>query len=373
MYFEQDEGVLWYESLVRLNYKRNVDFSALQTKSNLWMEQTFALLSHTNTFYEMIIRHLQVPKVCKAVFTGYYSDLITMYRYRDLFIRGLSRNPVPYRRLARIAKSMRPTRHLLFKALLEEIDRFAANSIVVPEWYLELRAEYLDIINQLCASCYRLVVKLARRIRTDMLPLSDRIGYGNVGLLLAAHKYDFNLLIPGTNDPYPFGTYAGYWICDNIRYAIDRTAYKLTISQQARAAYHDSWRDKAVDPRLLEEARNAVFLDPLDAPVDEEERSIADTVDNSYSLGSPIKGPEEVVGKQDWADAASKVFSEVLDEREYPVVWCKFEILNGEGEMTATCIAKLTGVGKYSVQSVLNLALEKLRNSTPCMVIVSLL
>jgi len=96
-------------------------------------------------------------------------------------------------------------------------------------------------------------------------------------------------------------------------------------------------------------------------------------LDNSFSIGTTSKDPEEMAGEKDWAAAACKLFRRYLSPQEYKIVYRKFEVLNGNGEQDNTIIARETGIAQKNIPAVLYNALKKLRKNKRCMKLIEAL
>jgi RNA polymerase primary sigma factor len=93
------------------------------------------------------------------------------------------------------------------------------------EFDLAKRIEEGDVIarHQLIQSNLRLVVTIARKtIHMSGLPMVDLIQEGNMGLMIAADKFNYKL-------GYRFSTYAGWWIKQSMFKAISEQSHCMKI------------------------------------------------------------------------------------------------------------------------------------------------
>lgn len=103
----------------------------------------------------------------------------------------------------------------------------------------------------------RLVVRIAHRWRPrNEHDLMDRIQDGNIGLMVAAQKYDGSRGIK-------FSTYAGHWINHHIRYALRRQERVVKPTERGLDAL----------PTVIQQAASGVkpheIAQAVDLPVDE--------------------------------------------------------------------------------------------------------
>ena len=81
----------------------------------------------------------------------------------------------------------------------------------------------IDAKRQLIQSNLKLVITIARKaIHTSNLPLTDLIQEGNLGLMIAAEKFNYKL-------GYKFATYASWWIKQSMFKAISEQSHCMKI------------------------------------------------------------------------------------------------------------------------------------------------
>jgi RNA polymerase sigma factor (sigma-70 family) len=375
---------LWYVEKAAKEYLDDVNFGVLKSKADAWVDVAFAHLSNTRVLYEMAMNFLATKRGCEVAFSNvqrrgkeveFKNENIALVRMT--FIKCFSCPCIPYGIMQRIVGELQPTRFFLFSVLNEEIASIKSkmeSQTPVNEsemaahlqGCLELKATYLQILNFLCSSCYLLVPKLAQEIKTDKLSPEDCIAYGNMGLVKAAHRFDFSRVNLDNDKPIRFTTYARWWIRERILNAIERSTFVLSVDCKTREAYYKSTKGIILDENLIAEGEAAAY--PLDLyEAISGESSFEDVIDNSCCIGTPIKSPEQEVEEKDWAAAARELFPKVLTDLEYKVLSYRFEALNCECEMDEGAISKELNMPRTRVQGLLNAALKKIRNNVRCL------
>jgi RNA polymerase primary sigma factor len=221
----------------------------------------------------------------------------------------------------------------------------------------------------LIESNLRLVIAIARRYTSTGVPLIDLIQEGNLGLMRAAEKFDYQR---GCH----FGTYATWW----IRQAVSRAAgeqsrlihlpeHVATRLRKVRRVAAQLSQENGLDPlpEQIAEACNievcevidllGVIEQPvsLDAPVDDEARySLADTLEDSSTPAPAETASQHLLGEELHRALA------LLTPRERSVITLRYGIGDGRSR-TLLEVGKELGISRERVRQLEVVALMKLR------------
>jgi RNA polymerase primary sigma factor len=221
----------------------------------------------------------------------------------------------------------------------------------------------------LVESNLRLVIAIARRYTSTGVPLVDLIQEGNMGLIRAAEKFDYQR---GCH----FGTYATWW----IRQAVSRAAgeqsrlihlpeHVATRLRKVRRIAAQLSQENGLDP-LPEQIAAACKIDvddvidllgvieqpvSLDAPVDDEARySLADTLEDSTTPAPSETASQHLLGEELHRALA------LLTPRECSVITLRYGIGDGRSR-TLLEVGKELGISRERVRQLEVVALMKLR------------
>ncbi len=217
----------------------------------------------------------------------------------------------------------------------------------------------------------RLVISIARRYISTGVPLIDLIQEGNLGLMRAAEKFDYQR---GCH----FGTYATWW----IRQAVSRAAgenlrlihlpeHVATRLRKVRRIAAQLSQENGLDP-LPEQIAIAcnfslaevtdllgIIEQPvsLDAPVDEEARySLADSLEDSAAPAPAETASQHLLGEELHRALAA------LTPRESSVITLRYGIGDGRSR-TLLEVGKELGISRERVRQLEVVALMKLRGA----------
>jgi RNA polymerase primary sigma factor len=103
----------------------------------------------------------------------------------------------------------------------EAEEKLAAGNIGLSE-YERIQREAAEARDRMVQANLRLVISVAKNFRNRGLPMEDLVNEGNVGLMNAVDRYDPEV---GSR----FSTYAGYWIDQAIRRAVQNSQQMIHI------------------------------------------------------------------------------------------------------------------------------------------------
>jgi len=174
-----------------------------------------------------------------------------------------------------------------FKVLTDEEERILVRSV---------QADAPGSVNKLISANLRFVVSVARRYRGRGLSYLELINEGNIGLLKAAKRFDFEMNVK-------FISYAVWWIRQSIQKALFEQAGTIRIPPN-KIALVNKFR-RALDSNSGD-YNSTMMLEEFK----EHERDIVDVLDKlkGISLDAPIGSAKTS------DDESTKTFQDVLGE-----------------------------------------------------------
>jgi RNA polymerase primary sigma factor len=231
------------------------------------------------------------------------------------------------------------------------------------------RSEMDEARRRLIHANLRLVVHIAKRYTGRGIPFLDLIQEGNIGLMKAVEKFDYER---GNK----FSTYAFWWINQSIERAIADKARMIRLPvhfdekrKKVKAAGRDLARELGRDPTTSEIAERlgltparveeilSVVSDPesIEASSDED-RALLHRIEDA-NAASPLERTEERALQE-----RVKASMADLDEREKVILRLRFG-LDSEGPHTLEEIGRVIGLSRERVRQLEAQALGKLRRS----------
>jgi len=267
------------------------------------------------------------------------------------------------RRLGRSIREMQEAKPLLENDNLDAVERRRLRAIVRDG---ERSFEHLITAN------LRLVVSIARRYDGRELQLPDLIQEGNIGLMRAAEKYDWE-------KGFKFSTYATWWIRQSMMRAmadqgrtirvpshvvemlnrLTKADRDLTVELEREPTFEELSQRTMISVEKIQELKQiSIVTSSLDEPVGTESDSstLAERVSKDDGSDSPV----EVVQHRQLLEAIANELDH-LPERDRRILDKRFGISSGQPQ-TLDDVAKQEGVTRERIRQIEQKTLARLRH-----------
>ena len=301
------------------------------------------------------------PKVTTPrVLAGEAGDAVRMYLGEIGQVALLSADDE--KRLGRAIRTMQEAKARSTESALTATQRRELRNIV---------REGEEAFEHLITANLRLVVSIARKYDGRELQLLDLIQEGNIGLMRAAEKYDWE-------KGFKFSTYATWWIRQSMMRAmadqgrtirvpshvvemlnrITKADRELNVELKREPTYAELAERTLIPAEKIEELKQISSVTiSLDEPVSSDEDS---TTWGDKFGGDTTDSPADVAQRRELVDAISLELDH-LPERDRRIIDKRFGISSGEPQ-TLDDVAKQEGVTRERIRQIEQKTLARLRH-----------
>jgi RNA polymerase primary sigma factor len=243
---------------------------------------------------------------------------------------------------------------------LKEVSR---NPLLTAEEELELGRKIteegdMDAKKRMIESNLRLVIKIAKAYRGYGLPFTDLINEGNIGLIKATEKFDYNL-------GFKFSTYGCWWIRQAIIKALhdtgrtirlpvnkSNTLREILILEKEGKSLEEISRFKEMPIEEIKYLKSLYSTASLDTEVGEEGTKLIELIEDEKDYDE-----KEFIGlKED----ITTLMTQILNVREIKIMNMRYGF-NGYESLTLEEVGKRLGITRERVRQIQDRAVKKMR------------
>lgn len=257
------------------------------------------------------------------------------------------------------------------RAAAESEELYARGELSIEERE-ERYSKAAEARDRLVNANLRLVISVAKNFRNRGLPMEDLVNEGNVGLIYAVDRFD-----PSVGSR--FSTYAGYWIDQAIRRAVQNASQMIHIPSylmeqigHMRLAMRELEEELGRQPTLSEIAEQMEITPRKAAAISQAIKvcrsrihESADSESDSLTESLPdtrTPPPFEAIFTESDADFVAQMLSRI-DEREALVLQLRYGLKRRDGKrMTLKEIGAKVGLTRERVRQIEKEAKRKLED-----------
>jgi len=211
---------------------------------------------------------------------------------------------------------------LKIRAKFDAEERFARGEIGMVE-YERIQRDAAEARDRMVQANLRLVISVAKHFRNRGLPLEDLVNEGNVGLMHAVDRFDPDV---GSR----FSTYAGYWIDQAIRRAVQNAQQMIHIPSYLMEKISDM---RLAKRELEEKLGRPANMDEIAAHLGITQRKVRAILQAIKACSSKMQGTSSVDGEN--------TLNEALEDTRTPA---PFEAVftASDTEFVASLLSRIT-------------------------------